>query len=211
MQRRFFGPRYIGDDFFRADRSLGAKQEGLTIVHFLNKLIVSCKEAVRFPFYFFFAIFKLDSYLLFKLKGYFLYFTPIVHSMPKLRIHFWLVLIIYWCISFHTCCCLARILRCSLLIICWHPEHQRWRISFFQDILAWNITEIRASLSLMSYNQICSFIHKEVDKLHYHLCLFLVSLVVFNTVWYLRRQYIRITSKDLGTTNISLKWIQCMA
>jgi hypothetical protein len=29
--------------FFRADRSLGAKQEGLTIVHFLNKLIVSCK------------------------------------------------------------------------------------------------------------------------------------------------------------------------
>ena len=26
------------------------KQEGLTIVHFLNKLIVSCKEAVRFPF-----------------------------------------------------------------------------------------------------------------------------------------------------------------
>jgi hypothetical protein len=38
--------------FFRADRFLGAKQEGLTIVHFLNKLIVSCKEAVRFPFYF---------------------------------------------------------------------------------------------------------------------------------------------------------------
>ena len=34
--------------------ALGAKQEGLTIVHFLNKLIVSCKEAVRFPFYFFF-------------------------------------------------------------------------------------------------------------------------------------------------------------
>jgi hypothetical protein len=34
----FLGPRYIGDDFFfRADRSLGAKQEGLTIVHFLNK------------------------------------------------------------------------------------------------------------------------------------------------------------------------------
>ena len=31
----------IGDDFFfRADRSLGAKQEGLTIVHFLNNLIV---------------------------------------------------------------------------------------------------------------------------------------------------------------------------
>jgi hypothetical protein len=36
--------------FLRADRSLGAKQEGLTIVHFLNKLIVSCKETVRFPF-----------------------------------------------------------------------------------------------------------------------------------------------------------------
>jgi hypothetical protein len=33
--------------------ALGAKQEGLTIVHFLNKLIVSCKEAVWFPFYFF--------------------------------------------------------------------------------------------------------------------------------------------------------------
>jgi hypothetical protein len=26
------------------------KQEGLTIVHFLNKLIALCKEAVRFPF-----------------------------------------------------------------------------------------------------------------------------------------------------------------
>ena len=35
LQRRFFGPRYIGDDFY-----LGAKQEGLMIVHFLNKLIV---------------------------------------------------------------------------------------------------------------------------------------------------------------------------
>ena len=46
LQRRFFGPRYIGYGFFfrteiyrgrlffRADRSLGAKQEGLTIVHF---------------------------------------------------------------------------------------------------------------------------------------------------------------------------------
>ena len=41
---------YRGRLFFKADRSLGAKQEGLTIVHFLNKLIVSCKEAVRFPF-----------------------------------------------------------------------------------------------------------------------------------------------------------------
>jgi hypothetical protein len=28
--------------------TLGAKQEGPTIVRFLNKLIVSCKEAVRF-------------------------------------------------------------------------------------------------------------------------------------------------------------------
>jgi len=92
-----------GTTFFRAEiyrgrlflgRSLGAKQEGLTIVHFLNKLIVSCNEAVRFPFYFF-VIFKLDSYFLFKLKGYFLYFTPIVHSMQKLRIHFRLVFIIY--------------------------------------------------------------------------------------------------------------------
>ena len=41
---------YRGRLFFRADRSLGAKQEGLKIVHFLNKLIVSCKEAVWFPF-----------------------------------------------------------------------------------------------------------------------------------------------------------------
>ena len=43
--RLFLGPRYIGDDyfqgrdisgttFFRADHFLGAKQEGLTIVHF---------------------------------------------------------------------------------------------------------------------------------------------------------------------------------
>ena len=39
-----------GTTCFRADRSLGAKQEGLTIVHFLNKLIVSRKEAVRVPF-----------------------------------------------------------------------------------------------------------------------------------------------------------------
>jgi hypothetical protein len=39
---------------------LGAKQEGLAIVDFLNKLIVSCKEAVRIPI--FFVIFKLDSY-----------------------------------------------------------------------------------------------------------------------------------------------------
>ena len=49
--------------------ALGEKQEGLTNVHFLNKLIVSCKEAVRFPFYIFFlggGIFKLDSYFLFK-------------------------------------------------------------------------------------------------------------------------------------------------
>ena len=48
----FVGPGiYRGRLFFRAERSLGAKQEGLTIVHFLNKLIVSCKEAVRFPLY----------------------------------------------------------------------------------------------------------------------------------------------------------------
>jgi hypothetical protein len=31
--------------------ALGAKQEGLTIVHFLNKLIVSCKEAVSHRLY----------------------------------------------------------------------------------------------------------------------------------------------------------------
>ena len=34
----------------RVTTALGAKQEGLTIVHFLNKLIVSSKEAVRFRF-----------------------------------------------------------------------------------------------------------------------------------------------------------------
>jgi hypothetical protein len=51
LQRGFLGPRYIGDDILlRADRSLGAKQEGLTIVQLLNKLIDPCKEAVRFPF-----------------------------------------------------------------------------------------------------------------------------------------------------------------
>jgi hypothetical protein len=56
---------------------LGAKQEGLTIVHFLNKLIISCKEAVRFLSNFLGVIFKLNSYFLFKLKSYFhLYFTP---------------------------------------------------------------------------------------------------------------------------------------
>jgi hypothetical protein len=31
---------------------LGAKQEGLAFVNFLNKLIVSCKEAVRIPIFF---------------------------------------------------------------------------------------------------------------------------------------------------------------
>jgi hypothetical protein len=43
---------------------LGAKQEGLAIVNFLNKLIVSCKEAVRIPI-FWGVILKLDSYFLF--------------------------------------------------------------------------------------------------------------------------------------------------
>jgi hypothetical protein len=41
-------------DFLGRDISgttfLGMKQEGLTIVHFLEKLIVSCKEAVRVSF-----------------------------------------------------------------------------------------------------------------------------------------------------------------
>jgi hypothetical protein len=49
---------------------LGAKQEGLAIVNFLNKLIVSCKEAVRIPI-FWGVIFKLDSSFLFELIGYF--------------------------------------------------------------------------------------------------------------------------------------------
>jgi hypothetical protein len=44
---------------------------------------------------FFGVIFKLDSYFLFKLIGYFWYFTPIAHSMLKLRIHFRLALIVY--------------------------------------------------------------------------------------------------------------------
>jgi hypothetical protein len=43
---------------------LGAKQEGLAIVNFLNKLIVSCKEVVRIPI-FLGVIFKLDSYFVF--------------------------------------------------------------------------------------------------------------------------------------------------
>jgi hypothetical protein len=43
---------------------LGVKQEGLAIVNFLDKLIVSCKEAVRIPILFL-VIFKLDSYFLF--------------------------------------------------------------------------------------------------------------------------------------------------
>jgi hypothetical protein len=33
---------------------LGVKEEGLAIVNFLNKLIVSCKEAVRIPIFLFF-------------------------------------------------------------------------------------------------------------------------------------------------------------
>ena len=51
LQRRFVRAEiYRGRPFFRAVRSLGEKQKDLTIVHFLNKLIVSCKESVRFPF-----------------------------------------------------------------------------------------------------------------------------------------------------------------
>ena len=41
---------YRGRLIFKADRSLGAKQEGLAIVRLLNKLIASCKEDVRLPF-----------------------------------------------------------------------------------------------------------------------------------------------------------------
>ena len=96
----FWAEIYRGRLFFRAEiyrgrLFLGAIQEGLTIVHFVNKLIVSCKEVARVPFYFFFFIFKLDSYFLFKLIGYFQWFLPIAHSMLKLRIHFRLVLIVY--------------------------------------------------------------------------------------------------------------------
>ena len=66
---------YRGRLFVRADRYLGAKQDSLTMVHFLNKLIVSCKEAVRFPFYFF-AILKLDSYFFIQIKMLF----PVHHT-----------------------------------------------------------------------------------------------------------------------------------
>jgi hypothetical protein len=57
IAKEIFLGRYIsGTTFFRTEiyrgrLFLGAKQEDLTIVHFLNKLIVSCKEAVRVPFY----------------------------------------------------------------------------------------------------------------------------------------------------------------
>ena len=80
-----------------------------------HRHVHSVKKLYGFLSNFLFVIFKLDSYFLFKLKCYFLYFTLYVHSMPKLRIHFRLLLIIYWFISLHTCCYLARILRCSLL------------------------------------------------------------------------------------------------
>jgi hypothetical protein len=43
--------RDIHDQRNRVMTALGAKQEGLTIFHFLNKLIVSCKEAVRIPIF----------------------------------------------------------------------------------------------------------------------------------------------------------------
>jgi hypothetical protein len=44
------GRLFIRAEIYRGRHFLGAKQEGLTIVHFLNKLIVSCKEVVRVPF-----------------------------------------------------------------------------------------------------------------------------------------------------------------
>jgi hypothetical protein len=37
-------------EIYRGRLFLGAKQEGLTIVHYLNKSIVSCKEVVQLPF-----------------------------------------------------------------------------------------------------------------------------------------------------------------
>ena len=61
--------------------ALGAKQEGLTIVHFVNKLIVSCKEAVRFPFYYFFlgggGYFKTGWLFFIQIKRLF----PVIHSV----------------------------------------------------------------------------------------------------------------------------------
>jgi hypothetical protein len=53
---------------------LGAKQEGLAIVNFLNKLTVSCKEAVRIPI--FWVIFKLDSYFFILINRLF----PVIRS-----------------------------------------------------------------------------------------------------------------------------------
>jgi hypothetical protein len=89
-----YGRLFFRSDIYRGRLFLGAKQKGLTIVHFINKLIVACKEAVRVPFQKILVISKLDSYFLFKLIGYFRWFTPIVHSMLRLRIHFRLVYII---------------------------------------------------------------------------------------------------------------------
>jgi hypothetical protein len=52
LQRRFLGRDISGTTFFfRTDRSLGAKQEGLTIVHFLNKLIVRCNLSINYTLY----------------------------------------------------------------------------------------------------------------------------------------------------------------
>ena len=50
MGRDISGTTFSRAELFRGDFVLGAKQEGLTIVHFLNKLIVSCKEAVVYGF-----------------------------------------------------------------------------------------------------------------------------------------------------------------
>ena len=69
----------MGTFYFRADRSLGAKQEGLAIVHFLNKLIVSCKDLQKlygFLSNFFEVIFKQDSYFFIQIKRLF----PVLHS-----------------------------------------------------------------------------------------------------------------------------------
>jgi hypothetical protein len=43
-------PLFVESPIYGGQLFLGAKQEDLTIVHFLNKLIASCKEAVRVPF-----------------------------------------------------------------------------------------------------------------------------------------------------------------
>jgi hypothetical protein len=78
--------------------------------------------------------------------------------MPKLRIHFRLVLIIYWFLSLHTCCCLAHILRCWLLYI-------NWIISLCCQCL-WIVHSVFSNvyvLLLTIYTFLCTYTHVRYD------------------------------------------------